>query len=375
LAGGIAHDLNNVLTPILMSVPLLQSDLSEVDRRSILGTLQSSAERGAEMVKQVLSFARGMDGKHTLLQIRHVAKEIERMIAGTFPKSIEVQFSIPKDLWCIIGDETQFSQVLMNLCVNARDAMPDGGRLVIAAENRTLENEYVASHAEAKPGPHIVIRVTDTGSGIPPEIQDKIFDPFFTTKEPGKGTGLGLATALGIVKNHGGFINVYSEVKKGTTFSVYFPAAEMTQSRAVKTAPQELPSGQGELVLVIDDEASIREITRATLETHGYQVLTATDGADGLSLYAQRRGQVKLVVTDMAMPIMDGPTTIRALKRLEPKLSIIASSGLGSPGSFHSADLVRGYLIKPFTTEQLLKTVREAIDAKPNQPAPSGDKP
>jgi PAS domain S-box-containing protein len=372
LAGGIAHDLNNVLTPILMSVPLLQSDLSVADRQSILGTLQTSAERGAHMVKQVLSFARGMEGKHTLLQIRHVAKEIERMISGTFPKSIEVKFSMPKDLGCIFGDETQFSQVLMNLCVNARDAMPEGGRLVIEAENRALNDVYVKSHPEAKSGPYIVIRVTDTGCGIPPEILDKIFDPFFTTKEPGKGTGLGLATALGIVKNHGGFINVYSEVNRGTTFSVYFPAAEQADSRTVKIVPKELPMGHGELVLVIDDEASIREMIRATLETHGYQVLTATDGAEGLSLYAQRSAEVKLVVTDMAMPIMDGPTTIRALKRLAPKLSIVASSGLGSPGSFHSADLVLGHLVKPFSTEQLLKTIREAIDANQVKSAPSG---
>jgi two-component system cell cycle sensor histidine kinase/response regulator CckA len=366
LAGGIAHDLNNVLTPILMSVPLLQSDLSPADRQSILASLQTSAERGADMVKQILSFARGMEGKPTLIHPGHATKEIERMVARSFPKSIQVEFAVPKDAWYINGDETQLGQVLMNLCVNARDAMPEGGRLTIEVSNRVLDQAYAACNPEAKPGRYVILSVTDTGTGIPPEIQDKIFDPFFTTKEQGKGTGLGLATVLGIVNNHGGFVNVYSEPKKGTRFSIYFPAAEMGQVAEDERSLKEVPVGHGELVLVIDDEASIREMARATLETHGYRVLTASDGAEAVAVYAQHRAEVKLVISDMAMPIMDGPTTVRALKRLEPKIHIVVSSGLGlgSPGTFHIADPVQGYLTKPFTTEQLLKTVREAIEAK-----------
>jgi hypothetical protein len=366
LAGGIAHDLNNVLTPVLMAVPLLGTNLSEADRKSILGNLQTSAERGADMVKQILSFARGIEGKHVLLQIRHVAMEIKRMVERSFPKSIDVEVSIAKDLWCIDGDETQLSQVLMNLCVNARDAMPEGGHLTIQAENRSLDRAYAACNPEAKPGRYVVVRVIDTGCGIPAEIQDRIFDPFFTTKDPSKGTGLGLATVLGIVKSHGGFINVYSEPKKGTAISIYFPAVEMTQPKARASVERVLPTGSGELVLVIDDEASIREMARATLESHGYHVLTATDGAEGVSQFAVHREEIDLVLTDMAMPIMDGTTTIRALKRIDPQVRIVASSGLGfgSPGSVHPADSVQGFLTKPFTTDQLLRTVQEAIVAK-----------
>ncbi len=231
LAGGIAHDLNNVLTPILMAVELLKRKLTDPHSRSFLTTLQASAERGADMVKQVLAFARGGEGQRVALQLKHVIHDLEKMLSHTLPKSIDIQTSIPRDLWTISGDATQLHQVLMNLCVNARDAMPQGGQLTIAAENRSLDENYARMNPDAKPGPYLLLTVADTGMGIPAEVLDKISDPFFTTKALGKGTGLGLSTVVGIVKNHGGFINIYSEVGKGTQFSVYFPAIESAQTR------------------------------------------------------------------------------------------------------------------------------------------------
>jgi two-component system cell cycle sensor histidine kinase/response regulator CckA len=314
------------------------------------------------MVKQILSFARGVEGRRVPLQIKRVLQETEKILEHSLTKSIEIDMKLPGELWLVSGDATQLTQVFMNLCVNARDAMPDGGRLTIRAENIVLDEHYARLHLNARAGRFVVVRVEDIGTGIPPENLDKIFDPFFTTKELGKGTGLGLATVLGIVKSHGGFINVYSELGQGTHFAVYLPTAEANQHEARPEFPTRR-MGRGEMVLIVDDEAAIREITKSTLEAHGYRVLLAPDGREAVALYAQHPGEINVVLTDMMMPIMDGPATIQALHALDPNVRIIAASGLSVDS--HTADPnrfgVRSVLMKPYTADKLLRSVQDSL--------------
>jgi PAS domain S-box-containing protein len=360
LAGGIAHDLNNILQPIIMAIGILRQEYGDEKNRKLLDTIEASARRGANLVKQVLSFARGEEGEHTVLQMRHLIPEIEKIVKETFPKSIDIHTDTSRDLWTILGDPTQLHQVLMNLCVNARDAMPNGGTLTISAENLLIDENYAQTNIDARVGPYVVITVSDTGIGIPPEIIDRIFEPFFTTKGPDKGTGLGLSTTFGIVKGHGGFINVYSEVGKGTRFMVYLPAIETSQTKEARARREErLPLGNGELILVVDDEASVLEITRATLETYGYRVITASDGVEAIALYIENQKEIKAVILDMMMPIMDGAATIRALRRIDPGVKVIAVSGLkGNEGAtMVSESEVKAFLSKPYTAESLLKTL------------------
>ncbi len=366
LAGAIAHDLNNLLTPILMCAPMLRLPLPEAERQALINGIQDNALRGAEVVKQVLCFARGgVEGQRALLNPVEILDEVARMLGRTLPKSITLRVERTADSWPVLGDRTQLFQTLMNLGVNARDAMPgDGGVLTLALENRVPDQAFVRQHMEARPGPYVVLRVKDNGTGIAPEVLDKIFDPFFTTKEPGKGTGLGLATVLGIVRRHQGFVDVQTELGRGTCFSVYLPAAPagLTGEGA---PPPDLPPGRGERILVVDDEASVRDGLQLTLQTWGYKVLTANDGARALALYHGCRGELALVLLDMMMPVLDGPTTLRALRCLDPKLPVIGMSGL--PTGARPEDLdgvpVNDHLAKPFTAERLLRAVRHVLDA------------
>ena len=361
LAGGIAHDLNNILSPVLMAVQMLQLKVDDDESaHQWLDILQANAERGADMVRQVLSFARGVESERVMLQPKHLVKEVIKILKDTLPKSIEIKFDVAADLWPISADATQIHQVLMNLCVNARDAMPTGGELFIRAENVTLDDNYARMHIEAKPGKFVLVSVADTGEGMTPEVLGRIFEPFFTTKEIGKGTGLGLSTALTIVRSHGGFVNVYSEPRKGTQFSVFLPAIESEVSaERVERKRLDLPTGRGELILVVDDEEAIRRITKGTLETFNYRVLTASDGTEAVALYAQHREDVAAVLTDMMMPFMDGPATIRALQKMNPQVKIIAASGLGASDKATEAASVgvHTFLPKPFTAEKLLKAL------------------
>jgi two-component system, cell cycle sensor histidine kinase and response regulator CckA len=357
LASGIAHDLNNVLAPILMTAQLLETQLHDARSKRLLPILVTNAKRGANLVKQVLSFTRGVEGDRTILQLKHLILEIRQVIKETFPKSIEVDCQISRNLWTVSGDATQLHQVLMNLCVNARDAMPNGGTLTISAENFIVDEHYAKMHIDAKIGSYIVVIVADTGIGITDEVLDRIFEPFFTTKELGKGTGLGLSTVLGIVKSHGGFINVYSDVGKGSKFEVYLPAQETRETAEEKEL--ELPHGSGELVLVIDDEPSIREITKTSLEAYNYKVITASDGIEAIALYAEYREKISIVLTDMLMPSMDGITTIRTLHKINPNVKIIAISGLATSDKMNAAYEVgiKAFLSKPYTANQLLETI------------------
>jgi two-component system cell cycle sensor histidine kinase/response regulator CckA len=369
LASGVAHDLNNVLAPILMCSEMLRTDHAGGDSGRLLALIEESARRGAAIVKQVLTFARGVEGERVMINASHLVQEMTDVAQRTFPKAIQITGRYPENLWSIKGDPTQLHQVLLNLSVNARDAMPAGGTITIDAENFVVDEHYASMTPEAKTGPHVQLRVSDTGSGISRAVIDRMFDPFFTTKEIGKGTGLGLSTVLGIVKSHGGFISVQSEIGSGTIFKILLPAdqsGEIVRPPAVSFEPL---SGGGELLLIVDDEPGMLQITRMILEKHNYRVLWANDGLEALAIIAQEKDPIEMVLTDIAMPYMDGLALIRAIKKMRPGMTFIASTGQEET---HSAQLqalgVPSFLAKPYDTPTLLTTVRDALRRPPSIP-------
>ncbi|MEO6787214.1 MAG: ATP-binding protein [Chthoniobacteraceae bacterium] len=367
LASGIAHDLNNILSPILMATGILRGSLKKEDQQMV-DIIEGSAERGAGIVKQVLTFARGVEGERVLLQPKHILGEMVKVMMQTFPKNIDIKTQFAPDLWTVQGDATQLHQILLNLCVNARDAMsPNGGTLRITCGNVEIDQQIASMNPGAGIGPHVCFSVTDTGTGMTPEVMEKIFNPFFTTKEEGKGTGLGLATVIGIVKGHKGFLTLQSEVGVGTTFKIHLPA-----NRDASAADREEESlaglkGNGELVLVVDDEAAIREVIVGTLEAHNYHCYTAEDGTDALALYFERRGAIHLVITDLHMAMMDGIKLTQSLKKLTPDVRVIVSSGhVQKENQVILEGLgVKAFLDKPYTAERLLRCVKDAIAAAP----------
>ena len=363
LASGIAHDLNNILSPILMATGILRQSVAPEDQQMVQ-IIEGSAERGAGIVKQVLTFARGVEGERVLLQPKHLLAEMVKVMVQTFPKNIDIKNQFAPELWMVLGDATQLHQILLNLCVNARDAMsPDGGTLKVSCENVEVDQELASLNPGASLGPHVCFLVTDSGTGMTPEVMEKIFNPFFTTKEQGKGTGLGLATVIGIVKGHKGFLTLQSEVGVGTTFKVYIPA--VIEVRADEKQAEELSTlrGNGEVVLVVDDESPIREVIVGTLEAHNYRCYTAEDGTDALALYFERRGTINLVITDLHMGIMDGITLTRSLRKLTPDARVIVSSGHIQKESQESLESlgVKVFLEKPYTAEKLLRSVKHAL--------------
>ena len=324
--------------------------------------MASSARRGSDMVKQVLTFARGHVGERSVLQISHLIREMQKIVKETFPKAIDFNTEI-EDLWPILGDATQIHQIILNLCVNASDAMPDGGSIIVRAKNVTLSQAEAAKFAGAKPINYVLLSTTDTGTGIPPAIIDKIFEPFFTTKEIGKGTGLGLSTVISIIKSHGGFLDLQTEVGKGTTFNVYLPAADSPVAPASAATFDVDLFGKGETVLVVDDEPAVLELTKNILVHYGYKVVTAIHGADAVALYSQYKEKIKVVVMDLMMPVMDGTAAIRALKAQQPALQFIAISGLMHGDKLK--ELFGGeevtFLAKPYPAEKLLRHLRRLI--------------
>ncbi|MGH8164289.1 MAG: ATP-binding protein, partial [Rhodanobacteraceae bacterium] len=321
----------------------------------------------AQLVKQMLTFARGADGERVLVQPSYLVEEVARIAGETFPKSIVVGTKFPQDLWMIEADPTQLQQVLLNLCVNARDAMPEGGSLRISAENFTVDEHYASMTAGAQPGPHVMLQISDNGTGIPRHVIDKIFDPFFTTKEIGAGTGLGLSTVIGIVKSYGGFINVYSEPGH-TSFKVFLPASNAIPDKIESAESRPLPQGHGERILVVDDEPSIRTAAQTLLEGCGYHPLLAEDGVSALALYAQSPKQFDLVLTDLVMPLMDGAMLIRALRKLNPEQKVVISTGRDEEvQSPHVKSLnVEACLLKPHSRDKLLRTLDDALRSAPH---------
>ncbi len=360
LAGGIAHDLNNILHPISLAMDILRSSVSDPGGREMLDLVAASAERASGLVRQVLGFARGVQGERVPFQPDALAREVGRIVKGTFPKDIAFRFSQPGDIGTITGDSTQLHQVLLNLCVNARDAMPDGGLLTLSVEEVEVTRFQASSQPGAKPGRHIRFTVTDSGSGIPAALQEKIFDPFFTTKEPGKGTGLGLSTSTGIVRSHGGFISLESCENSGTAFSVHIPADLAGEAEAIPPLPTIYRSGGG-TILVVDDEATILRMITLTLESAGYSVLTAADGLEASRIFTGYSGQIDAVITDSTMPVMDGRALIRRLREIDPEVRILATTGVAcEQGAAELRQLGAGDVIfKPFTAAAVLRALHE----------------
>ena len=365
LAGGIAHDLNNVLSPVLMSIDLLRVAESDGERDEILDAVETSTTRGADLIRQVLTFARGVVGKQERVSPTEVLGELRAMIRETFPRSIHVEIEVPPDAWPLQADPTQLQQVLLNLCVNARDAMPEGGTLRVSVRNTVLEEDHVHAVAHRPQGPHVVFEVRDTGSGIPEELQDRIFDPFFTTKEVGRGTGLGLSTAMAIIRSHRGVLEFDSRPGEGATFRVYFPADPelIARDQSASAPASALPRGRGQRVMIVDDEPAVRSVACRTLDAFGYHVVVAEGGREAVTRFQELGGDVQVVVTDLNMPDMDGPATVEALRELRPDVRVVAMSGLGAGLDFDGVfgPGVRRFLVKPFSTRELLEVIEEVL--------------
>ena len=359
IAGGMAHDLNNALAPILIGIQIIRDKVSEPDVRQMLAVMETNTHRSADMVRQVLTFARGRDDEQQMLQLGKLILEMENILRQTMPKSISVQSMVPKDLWPVIGNATQLHQTLLNLCVNARDAMPKGGKLTIAADNMELTAEEAKEIADSRPGSYVMVLVSDTGTGISPEVLPRIFDAFFTTKAPGKGTGLGLSTIVRIVRNHGGFVSVKSEVGIGTSFEIYLPRAEAAPAthKAPLAKPSSLKLGHGELILFVDDDLSVREMVAPTLLEHGYRVLVASNGAEALALFRQHDREVHLILADVVMPVLDGLELTEKVHSLLPELPVILMSGTFEAGQEPLPSGAANFLVKPFRLEQLLAII------------------
>jgi PAS domain S-box-containing protein len=373
MASGIAHDLNNVLAPVSMAVDVLRLRPRDGQEQMLLQILATSTQRGAAIVRQLLTFSRGVEGARVRLQPKALLREVSKIIQETFPKSIQLRVDIHDEIREVLGDPTQIHQILLNLCVNARDAMPQGGTLTLSARDVRLDQPAPGENAERQSGPHVALEVADTGTGMGPEVLAKIFTPFFTTKPVGQGTGLGLSTVRDIARNHGGFVEVRSQSGQGSRFTVYFPAPEGQTAEIAAADCPPVCLGRGELVLVADDEQSILKLAKHILETHGYRVLAAGDGREALAIFSRHRASIRAVIIDLMMPNLDGPTAIKALRSHDPGLPILAVSGTSPNDNPLSGDQCGdvSFLLKPFTVQSLLEAINAALRRPvPTPPAP-----
>jgi len=368
LAAGVAHDFNNILSVIMGYNALIRSQVGpHSPLRNHVEEIQIAAERAAGLTRQLLVFSRKQTVQLVVLDLNKVVKNLDKMLRRLIDERIEMTIVPGKQIGHIKADAGHVGQVLMNLVINARDAMPDGGKLTIATTNATLDEHYAATHAGAIPGDYVMLSVSDTGTGITDEVKAHLLEAFFTTKPKGKGTGLGLATCQTIVLQTGGHIGVYSEVGKGTTFKIYFPRVAQPLDVLAKVVPAgPLPRGT-ETLLVVEDEPSVRHLACRILEAQGYQVLPASDGQDGLRLAREHKGDpIRLVVTDVVMPFMDGKVMAEWLKATHPHLPILFTSGYTDDIITHHGVLDAGveFLPKPYTPATLARKVRELLDNK-----------
>ncbi|MEE4352006.1 MAG: PAS domain S-box protein [Desulfatiglans sp.] len=366
LAGGIAHDFNNILQAIFgyTQILMLGKDENHPDYKK-LAAIENSAQKASELTKRLLIFSRKVESQLRPVDLNHDVLQVSTMLERTIPKMIEIRLDLAEDLSIVKADSVQLEQIMMNLGVNARDAMPTGGRLSFETRNVYLDDHFCSLNVGSIPGEYVLLSVSDTGQGMEKEVEEHIFEPFFTTKELGKGTGLGLAMVYGIVKNHGGYIACDSEPGRGTTFNIYLPVVEEEASREERSKI-ELPIGRGEeSILLVDDEESIVEVGRELLESYGYAVMTASDGESALEVYSKKYNQIDLVILDLSMPVMGGQQCLEGILKIEPEAKVIIASGYAVAGntrdSFeHSA---KGFISKPYNVSEILKTVREVLDS------------
>lgn len=370
LAGGIAHDLNNILQPISIALDMFRGRLADNESQEVLGMLDSNVRRATELVRQILTFTSGVRQERQTVEVHSLFGEVANFVRQAFPKAIELRVSVEDKLPSILGDQTQMEQVVLNLCVNARDAMREGGQLRLEAVAFEVDANFAARQPLAKPGRYVRLSVSDTGPGIPRQIRKKIFEPFFTTKGPEKGTGLGLATVLGIIRRHGGFLTLETEEGCGSSFHVFLPAVapENSGNPAKSSAgdPVSPLKGGGETILLVDDEATVLKVMQRSLEKSSYRVLTANDGEEGLALFKQHAGEIQLVITDMSMPEMDGPEMVAAIHKISPSMPILGTSGLNTKPdaeTLHALGLQK-ILGKPCNSQTILQAIRQVLDER-----------
>ena len=361
LAGGIAHDLNNALVPVIIGSEMLRQGGENKDRSEVLDLIATSGQRCTAMVKQILTFAKGSRGETDSIPVRHLIEEMAAIARDTFPKNIHVESWCPKNLWNVKGNTTELHQILLNLCVNARDAMPKGGKLKISADNLVLGDEIKARDPDALPGPNIVICVSDTGTGIPPELQSRVFEPFFTTKPADKGTGLGLSTVVNIVKRHHGFVELKSEAAKGTEFKVYIPAVAAADEKASPAKGEALPMGEGEVVLFVDDERSVLELGKSTLEEYGYRLLTAGNGLEAIACFELHKEEISLIVMDADMPFLDGISALKKIRKAAHEVPVIIASASHYDTTYTARQAHVYTLTKPYGVEDLIRAAAKAL--------------
>ncbi len=364
LAGGIAHDFNNLLQVVLGYSELMLRRKSEGENDySDLQKIFQAGKRGTELVKSLLMFSRKLETKYRPINLNQEIIQIQGLLARTIPKTIRIDLRLSGDIKPIHADQSQIGQILMNLAVNARDAMPNGGTLTIETTNVELGREYCDTHIEAKPGGYVLLTVSDTGQGIDRETLSHIFEPFFTTKGVGKGTGLGLATVYGIVKDHDGHIICHSEPGRGTTFKIYFHAIQTDEDVEILQSETDIPHGT-ETILLVDDDEVVRDLAAAVLDNFGYQVITASNGKDALNIYIRRNREIALVILDLIMPEMDGKQFLNEVLRIDPKAKVIIASGHSVNGKVEEIFLSRAkaFVDKPYDIKDLLKNVRNVLD-------------
>jgi len=365
LAGGIAHDFNNLLQAVqgYAQLLLLRKDGDDDGQRE-LQQIVRAATRGAELTQQLLTFSRKIESELQPIDFNREVENVRLLLERTIPKMIEVKFSLAEDLKMVNADPGQIEQILMNLAVNAKDAMPDGGKLIVETANVILDQDYCKIHRVANPGSYVQLTVTDTGHGIDKMTIEHIFEPFYTTKETGKGTGLGLATVYGIVKSHNGHIVCYSEPDEGTTFKIYLPTIDSTQEARKTEEHLTAPEGGSETILLVDDEEPIRGLGTQILEEFGYTVLTAADGESALQLYSKKQKKIDLVILDLIMPGMGGKLCLLELLKINLEAKVAIASGYSPDGPTREIlkNGAKGFISKPYDLRQMLKVIREVLD-------------
>ncbi|MFT3828846.1 MAG: response regulator [Opitutaceae bacterium] len=370
IAGGIAHDLNNILSPITMAANILgEQELSE-ENTELIRSIEHSAERGAAVIRQVLTFARGSENCEMELQPRYLVREVSRLAAEIFPAELSVRAELPANLWSIVGDPAEIHQAIVNVLLNARDAMPEGGNIAISAHNRTLATVPASVFFNPLPGDYVEICVEDDGPGVDPEVVSRAWEPFVTTKGSGQGAGLGLSRVAGVLRSHGGFGQITSKGGHGTKIGLFFPRGTAVSSTGLVEEVPAAHEGLGR-ILVVDDEDEILKLSRRILERAGYEVLVASEGREALGVFMRHRTEIGLVITDLAMPGMNGFTLIWALRRAKPDLRVLVATGQGTEANLRELEQmgVREVLLKPFTSRRLLDAITSTL-AEPVQCEP-----